>query len=175
MHYCVACDGPLFSGKNVIVIGNGNYAAEEAIQLSSFSKNITVFSNGQKFNFYPEIENLLENNKIKLSEEIITECSGKNTVEKIKTGKGKETPVNGIFVAMGKATALAFANKLALETKEDYILIDRDGKTSEEGAYAAGGCTGGNYQMAVSVGEGCNAAVSVIKKIKGLGVYSDLT
>lgn len=174
VHYCVACDGPLFAGKTVIVIGNGNYAAEEAIQLSSFTKDITIFSNGQKFNFSPEIEALMKKNKIKLSEETIVECTGKNLVEKIKTDK-TEKRVNGIFVAIGKATALAFANKLALATKEDYIVVDRDGKTSIEGVYAAGGCTGGNYQMAVSVGEGCNAAISVIKKLKGLEVYSDLT
>ena len=109
-----------------------------------------------------------------VSKEKIFGVSGKTKIEKAKTSRG-EIRLEGIFVAIGKATALAFANKLALQTKEDYLIVDRDGKTSEDGVYAAGGCTGGNYQMAVSVGEGANAAISAIKKIKCLPMYSDLT
>ena len=96
----------------------------------------------------------------------------------------KEEQFDGIFIALGAASSVTFAYKLGLEQKDGppsasggggFLAIDREGKTNLEGVFAAGGCTGGNPQIAKSVGEGCNAAISVIKKVKGLTQYYDQT
>jgi thioredoxin reductase (NADPH) len=76
-------------------------------------------------------------------------------------------------MALGRVSAINFATKLGIKTENNDIVIDRDGKTDVEGVYAGGTCTGGNAQAANSVGEGCNAAMSVIKKLKGVGNYID--
>ena len=80
-----------------------------------------------------------------------------------------------MFIAIGTASAASFANKLGLLVENEVIMIDRAGKTNVEGIYAAGLATGGNNQIAKSVGEGCNAAISIIKKMKGLANYIDHT
>ncbi len=87
----------------------------------------------------------------------------------------REDKVNGVFIALGSASSVTFAYKLGLEQKDGFLIIDREGKTNVEGVCAAGGATGGNAQIAKSVGEGCNAAISAIRKIKGLAQYLDQT
>ena len=80
---------------------------------------------------------------------------------------------DGAFMALGRVSAINFATRLGIGTKNNEITIDRDGKTDVGGVYAAGNCTGGNAQAANSVGEGCNAALSIIKKSKGTDTYID--
>jgi len=174
VHYCVACDGVFYKNKRVAVIGNGNYAAEEAIELTSFTKDITIFSQGKKWEVSPQLLSMLKKAGIKMREEKVTEFKGEKKLEAVSIG-GKDEKFDGVFVAIGTATALAFADKLGLLKEGDFLKIDRDGKTNVDGVYAAGACTGGNVQIAKSVGEGCNAAISVIKKLKGLGNYVDHT
>jgi thioredoxin reductase (NADPH) len=181
VHTCVACDGYYYKQKSVAVIGNTNHAAEEAIELLGLTKNVTLISNGKEFEFSPQLKEMLDRGGVKYLEDKITEFKGDKRIEKLITKEGKELAFDGVFLALGSTTAIAFADKLALDTtqneqtKEKYIFIDRDGKTSLEGCFAAGGCTGGNTQIAKSAGEGCNAAISAIKRIKGFTNYSDLT
>lgn len=174
VHYCVACDGYFYKNKKVAVIGNGNYAAEEAIELLSYSRDVSIISNGRKFEFSDEIKKILEKNKIKLLKNDIKSFEGKNKLENLTSGSGN-MQFDGVFIAIGAASALNFADKLGIEKKEDYLVVGRDMKTSVDGIYAAGGCTGGAYQMAKSVGEGCVAAISITKKLKGMKKYTDLT
>ncbi|HLD96856.1 MAG TPA: FAD-dependent oxidoreductase, partial [Candidatus Nanoarchaeia archaeon] len=89
---------------------------------------------------------------------------------------GSKEEFDGAFIALGTASSVGFANKLGLELdQEGFIVIDKNGMTSVEGVYSAGSCTGGVLQMAKSVGDGCVAAISIIKKLRGLDNYSDLT
>ena len=175
VHSCVACDGWFFKNKKVAVIGHANFAAEEAIELLAFTKDVQLISNGKEFDISPELKGELEKNKVQLSKDRIAEFKGEKRLEKVVLKDGKELKVDGVFLALGTSTALAFAQKLALDTKDNFLVVDRDGKTSMEGVYAAGGCVGGNLQIAKSAGEGCNAAIAIIKKLKGLANYSDLT
>ena len=174
VHYCVACDGFFYKGKKVVVLGNGNYAAEEALELSNLTKDVTIISQKKGFEISSELMNALKAKGITLRDDFAKFIEGKDFVETIATSKGAE-PVNGVFVAVGTASTMAFANKLGLEREGQFIKIDRDGRTNLKRVYAAGACTGGNIQMAKSVGEGCNAAITVIKDLSDKLAYTDYT
>ena len=170
--YCAICDGFFYKDKKIAVVGKGNFAAHEAIELLSFTKDITIFSQGKEWEMSPEFKKALEKNKVNLRNEKITEFTGKKNLEQIKIND-KEEKFDGVFVALGTATALSFAQKLGIQIKNNSIVIDRDGNTNVKGVFAAGNCTGCNPQVATDVGEGCNAGLSVIKHIKGKDMHID--
>jgi thioredoxin reductase (NADPH) len=175
VHYCVACDGPFFKNKKVAVIGSGTFAAEEALELVGMASDISIISNGQKFSISKEFVETLSSKGVKMGESRVREIKGDKFVSALVYADGREEPFNGVFVALGTATALDFALKLGLDVKNQAIVVGKDMKTSMDGVYAAGSCTGGNVQIAKSVGDGCNAAISIIKKLKGIANYEDHT
>jgi len=171
--YCVVCDGFFFKNKNVVVVGNGNYAGEEALQLLNYTKNITILSHGKEFEFSKEIQKDLEENNITLQKTPrIKEISGNGKAEKLILADGGEILTHGVFMAVGVAGATAFAKKLGLEMENNYIKVHHDGRTNIPGIFSAGDCTGAAAQMATSVGQGCNAALSAIKLLRGAKVYT---
>lgn len=170
--YCVTCDGFFFRQKKVVVIGSGNYAAEEALQLLNYTQDITILSHGKEFSFSEEMRKALEANNIKVQKTPrIKEIAGTEKAEKLILLDGSEIVMDGVFMAVGVAGATAFAKKLGLEMNNNYIKIDLEGKTNIPGLFAAGDCTGTPPQVASSVGGGCNAALSAIKLIRGMKVY----
>lgn len=172
--YCVICDGFFFRNKNVVVIGNGNYAAEEALQLLNYTKNITVLSHGKDFVFSELMQKELEAAGVKtLKTARVKEIAGNDKAEKLIFTDGTEMAPEGIFMAVGVAGATAFAKKLGLEMDKNYIKVDLEGNTNIKGIFAAGDCTGSPPQVASSVGNGCNAALSAIKLIRGNQIYID--
>ncbi len=170
--YCVTCDGYFFKNKKVVVVGNGDYAAEEAIQLLSYTTDITILSHGKKFMFNNQWKKQLAENKIKtLETSRLKIIQGKQKVENIKDIQGNVYQTDGVFMAVGTAGAISFAKKLGIETIKNYIKVDSEGKTNIPRLYAAGDCTGSPPQVAISIGSGCNAALSCIKLIRGLKIY----
>ena len=175
VHLCVACDGYFYKNKKVAIIGNTNYAGEEAAELLAHTKDITIISNGQEWKLSNEMKSFLEKNGVKFSEEVITEFEGAGVLQDLVTIDGNKLKFDGVFEAIGYANALSFANKLGLQMNGEEIVIDRDGKTFLDNVYAAGFATGGNNQIPKSIGEGCNAAIAIIKKLKNVDIYLDQT
>lgn len=175
VHTCVACDGPLMKNKKVAVVGHGSHAAEEAIELAAYTSQITIYSQGQTWEISQPLIKKIQTLKIQMSDKRITSIEGKMLVERITFKDKTAEAIDGVFLAVGTAGGVTFAYKLGLEQDKGYIKIDRDGKTSVPGVWAAGGVTGGNQQIAKSAGEGCNAAVSIIRTLKGLENYKDQT
>lgn len=176
VHSCVACDGYPYKGKKVAVIGNSNHAAEEAVELLALTRDVTVISNGKEFEISKELMAECEKGKVRFIKDKVAEFRGEKWLEGLLMKDGSVAKYDGVFLAIGAVTSLTFAQKLALDTNKDgSLVIERDGKTAIEGCYAAGGCTGGNQQITKSAGEACNAAIAVIKKVKGLENYSDQT
>lgn len=175
--YCVTCDGFFYKNKSVVIIGNGDYAAEEALQLLAFTKNIRILSHGKEFLISSELLADLEKNKIELIKTPrLTQIEGESIASRIVASSplpDGTTTVNadGYFMAIGVAGAVAFAKKLGLEMEGSYIKTDKEGRTNIKGLLAAGDCTGSPPQVASSVGSGCNAALSAIKLVRGLNVY----
>ncbi len=173
---CVACDGPLFRDRTVVVVGSGSHAAEEAIELAVYTKNVTICSQGQPWEINPSLARKLDDLGIRRLDKQIVSVSGDKFVRQMTLSDQAGLPVDGVFLAMGTAGGVTFAYKLGLaQTADRFLVIDRDGRTSLPGVWAAGSVTGGNSQIAKSAGEGCNAAISVIRLLKGVETYTDHT
>lgn len=175
--YCVTCDGFFFKDKDVVVIGSGDYAAEEALQLLVYTRKITILSHGKEFTLNSAIQKELDNQQIRyIKTPRLATIEGSGKAEKVTftaplPDGNKEMPVEGVFMAVGIAGANAFAKKIGLEMEGNYIRTDKNGNTNIKGLFAAGDCTGSPPQVASSVGNGCNAALSAIKLIRGLSNY----
>lgn len=159
VHYCALCDGPLYAGKEVVVLGNGNYAAEEALQLAGMGVRVTkIISQARATTIAPAYQQLLKEKNIPV---VI------DRLEKIDQATGT------IFIALGVASSSAFAQKLGLETKGNFLKADENGRTNVPGVWVAGLARGGVNQIAKSVGDGVVAAADIIKEVKGLLQYLD--
>ena len=172
VHYCVTCDGYFYKSRKLAVVGNMNLAADEALELLTYTDDVTIITNGQKTEFSPELEKALKEKNIPIVNDSIKEFVGETKLEKIKT-LDEELNFDGVFMALGTTTALNFASKLGLPLKDNKIVVDSEGRTALKKVYAAGDCKGGTPQAIKSAGEGCVAALSAIKDIKGLANYVD--
>lgn len=175
VHTCVACDGIFYKNKKVAVIGSGSHAVQEALELTTYTKDISIYTQGDPSSWSKELGDFAREKGITIKEERMKALKGDTHVTDMVLSDNREEKIDGVFVALGSASSVTFAYKLGLEQKDGFLVIDREGKTNLEGVWAAGGATGGNAQIAKSVGEGCNAAISIIRKIKGLGQYVDQT
>lgn len=164
--YCATCDGFFFSGKEVMVVGGGDVALTEAQYLSKLAKKVYLVHRRDKFRGEKiNQEKVLSNPRITIMwNTVVQEIIGKDRVEKVsvkdvKTGEGREVPVDGVFIAVGRRPNTGF---LSLEKDElGYIKVNEDMETSLKGVFAAGDCTSNKWrQIATAVGEGAKAAIS---------------
>jgi thioredoxin reductase (NADPH) len=172
---CATCDGFFYKNKEVIVIGGGNTAIEEALFLTNFASKVTLVHRKPTLRAEKILqERLFNNNKINVIwnhtlEEVIGEESPlvvkqallKSTIDAKKT----KIDVSGIFIAIGHdPNTKLFTNQLGMD-KENYILTQSDStKTNIEGVYAAGDVQDKVYRQAVTAaGHGCMAALEVEK------------
>lgn len=158
--YCAVCDGFLYRGQDVAVLGNGEYALHEAQELSNIAKSVTILTNGQS---NIKIQN---NEKITTNENKIIEFEGDNIIRKVKFSDNTELPIKGLFIAEGVATSIDFARKLGAKTGKNQIIVNSKMETNVPGLYAAGDCTGGLLQISTAVAEGAIAGTEIIKFIR---------
>jgi thioredoxin reductase (NADPH) len=173
VHYCVNCDGPLYKGKKVAVIGNGDHAAETAMEALSYTKDITIIANSNRFEFSDAYHNELTKCQIKTILSKVREFKAGNTLESIVMEDGTELRFSGVFMASGVAGALDFAANLGLEIQNNMLVVDADNKTNLAGVFAAGNCAGKCRQIAKNAGDGCNAGLSAIKYLRSTETYTD--
>ncbi len=173
VHYCIECDGPFLQKRKVAVIGNGNHAAEDALDLLIYTKDITIISNADGFAFSPEMKKAIEKNGVKTMIAKIKTFSGETNLENIILEDGKKLRFDGVFMASGSASALDFSNKLALKIEKNILVVNDDNRTSVEGVFAAGNCCARCRQVAKNVGDGCNAALSAIRFLRRKELYFD--
>ena len=155
--YCAICDGFFYRNKNVVVIGNGNFAVNEAKELENIVGNITILTNGL------EIENE-SNFEVNLKK--IKKISGQIKVEMIEFEDGTTMDVDGIFIALGEAGASDFAKKLGVITNGDTIKVNEKMETNIAGLYACGNVTGGLLQICKAVYEGAEAALEAVSYVR---------
>jgi thioredoxin reductase (NADPH) len=173
--YCGVCDGPLFKGKNVIVVGGGNSAAITTLYLSGLAANVTLIHRREVLRceeaYLKDIQtkpnvNILWNAEIK-------EIKGTKQVETAiiydsKTQQTTELPTNAIFVQVGEAPNSQVARTSGIETNEHgYITVDTTQRTNIQGVYAAGDVTNQPIkQVGTAVGQGITAALEAYAYIK---------
>lgn len=167
VHQCAVCDGYFYKGKGVIVVGNGDFAAHEALELANNAKKTCIFTNGADSRISKALLKKLKSKKIPIRKERIIEIKGKNFVEGIVLENKRELKADGIFIALGVASAFDFAKRLGIEMKGNYIAADNKQHTNIKGIFAAGDCCGGMLQVCKASADGAVAAMSAIAYIRG--------
>lgn len=158
--FCAVCDAFFYRGKNVAVIGSGEFALKEIQELNA-AKNIFLLTNGEELSAaFPE--------NITIYGNTINELFGNERIEGIRFSDGKEILIDGLFMALGTADASAFAKELGLIMQNGKIAVDENMKTSLNGVFAAGDCTGGVMQVSTAVGDGAKAGLSAVKYLRKL-------
>lgn len=165
--YCPHCDGPLFKGKDVAVIGGGNSGIEAAIDLAGVVKHVTVLE------FMPELKADLVLQKrlyslpnVTVLKNVQTKAiTGSDKVDGISymdraTGETHHVPLQGVFVQIGLVPNTEWLGDILEKNKMGEILVDHKGATSMPGVFAAGDCTNSAYkQIIISMGSGATAAL----------------
>ena len=168
---CATCDGFFFRGKDVVVIGGGNTAVEEALFLTKFASKVTVVHRRDHFRAEKILqERLFKNPKIEVIwDSALDEVTGTKTpvavtgvrLKNVKTGQITALPVDGVFIAIGHAPATeVFKGKVALRPSGYIITQPGTVATNIPGVFAAGDVTDEIYRQAVTAaGMGCMAAL----------------
>lgn len=165
--YCPHCDGPLFTGKDVAVIGGGNSGIEAAIDLAGIVKHVTVLE------FAPELkaDAVLQDRLYSLPNVTVlknvqtSEITGTDKVDGISyidraTGETKHVELQGVFVQIGLVPNTDWLADTVERTRMGEIVVDSHGATSVPGVFAAGDCTNSPYkQIIISMGSGATAAL----------------
>jgi thioredoxin reductase (NADPH) len=183
---CATCDGFFYRKKDVVVIGGGNTAVEEALYLANIANHVTVIHRRDKF----RSEKILADQLMKKAkdgnvtiewnheiDEILGDDSGVTgiRIKDAKTGKPKDIAVHGVFVAIGhKPNTDIFANQLEMNNGYIKVKSGLDGNataTSVEGIFASGDVMDHIYRQAItSAGTGCMAALDAEKYLDALKV-----
>lgn len=171
--YCSICDGMLFKGRDVIVVGGGNSAAEHALHLNDIGVNVKLVHRRDELRAQKYLQDKLRKEGIPIIwNTVLKEIQGKLFVQNVilhnlKTDVEEKMEVNGIFIAVGEVPNSQLAGEIGAEIDElNYIVTDKDQKTKVDGVYAAGDITGGVNQLVVACGEGAVAAVNAYNYIK---------
>lgn len=169
--YCATCDGDFFQDKEIIVVGGGNSAMEEAVSLTKYASKVTVLHEFDHFQaFEHAIVEAKENPKIDfIMESHITEFVGDNKLEKIKyknlkTGESLEKQIDGVFIFIGyQANTDMFQNTDLELNKWNEVISDEMMKTNIEGVFVAGDLREKRIrQVTTAVADGTIAAVSAL-------------
>jgi len=164
--YCVSCDGFFFKNKKIMVLGEGNYAANQALELLHYSNAVTICSMGKPLAMNPGFVSQINSTGITVLEKKISMLKGEGHLTHVVFESGEELRTDGLFVAAGDASSIDFARSLGIFTNGNFIQVDGEQKTNMPGVFAAGDCTGGFLQISVAVGEGARAAKSAIDYVK---------
>ncbi|MDA3904571.1 MAG: FAD-dependent oxidoreductase [Bacteroidales bacterium] len=172
--YCATCDGDFFTNKEIIVIGGGNSALEEAVSLTNYASKVTVVHQFDHFQaFQHAIDEAKSNSKIDfIMESKITEFKGEGglqeaEIEHIPTGKKEIKPINGAFIFIGyeAQTEILHDTPVKLNDRKE-ILVDSNMQTNIEGVYAAGDSLAKRFrQITTAVADGTIAALSALEYI----------
>ncbi|RLG70984.1 MAG: thioredoxin-disulfide reductase [Methanobacteriota archaeon] len=168
LSYCATCDGPLFRGKHVVVIGKDNEAFNEAIYLADICGGVTLVSPGEIEADKLLVERFTKRGEIVLG--VVKRIRGAEKVESVILENGREIKTEGVFVSMGKKTpSIEIFEKAGIKTLNRFIEVNRRQETNIPGVFAAGDVTGPPFQIAKAVGEACVATENAYKYVKKLG------
>jgi len=173
--YCASCDGPVFSGQDVAVIGGGNAGFETAAQLLAYCKSVTLLQHKETYAADPStVEKVLAHPNMRgitgaetlevVGEKFVSGLKYKDT----KTGMEHVLPVTGIFVEIGLVPATQYAEGLVDMDQFKRVIVDpKTQRTSMTGVWAAGDCTNGVYhQNNIAAGDAVRALEDIYVHLK---------
>ncbi|MDP8229732.1 MAG: FAD-dependent oxidoreductase [Candidatus Gorgyraea atricola] len=167
--YCATCDGPLFSGKDVAVIGGGNSALDAALQLVNIAKHVHMINITDSLTGDPIMQEKLKNSdKVTiLNNSQVSAVLGDKMVTGVKIGK-ETIPVQGIFVEIGLVPNSSFVEAIE-KNKQGEIKVDSYNRTNVPGVFAAGDVTDvPEKQIIIAAGEGAKALLGVFRYLARL-------
>lgn len=164
--YCVSCDGFFFRQKPVMVLGEGNFAANQALELLHYTPDVRVCTQGKALSMGEEYQDKLDQAGIPVVQNKISRLEGAGALEAVRYDDDSQDKVDGLFIAMGQAGTSDFAVSLGLVMRKQFIEVDSHQRTNIPGIFAAGDCVGRFLQISVAVGEGALAARSAIEHVK---------
>lgn len=181
LSYCATCDGPLYRGKTVAIVGSAEYAVDAAVMLSDIAEKVYQISNRDRIVGDGDLLTNLESRKnvVFVSNSNVSEIMGDQTIESIKvlnvkSGSEEEYNVDGIFVEIGYVAMTDFVKDLVNLNERKEVIVDKECRTSRKGVFAAGDVTDMPFkQLVISTGQGSTAALSAynyLQRLKGKSI-----
>lgn len=174
--YCATCDADFFTDLDVVVVGGGDSAVQEALYLTKFAENVTIIHRRDKLRANKCLQDkAFKNPKIKfLWDSVVERIEGDGIVEKVivrsvKTGELKEVKTDGVFIFIGMKPSTEIFKGLIEMDERGYILTDENMRTNIEGVFAAGDCRVKLLrQIVTAAADGAIAAVAAERYIEEL-------
>ena len=172
--YCAVCDGAFFRDEDLLVVGGGDSAVEEAIFLTRFAKSVTIVHRRDQLRAQQLLqERAFANEKISfIWDSVVKEIKGDDrrvtsvVFENVKTGQSSESDFGGVFVYVGLDPVSDFAKDLGICDEAGWIVTDQQMKTAIDGIYAIGDVRQKDLrQITTAVGDGAVAGQEVYKYI----------
>ena len=171
--YCAVCDGAFFRDQDLLVVGGGDSAVEEAIFLTQFAKSVTIVHRRDELRAQKVLQDrAFANEKIKfIWDSVVKEIKGENRVESVvienvKTGQVTEQAFGGVFIYVGLDPVSDFVQELKIRDQAGWIVTDDHMKTSVAGVFAVGDVRQKDLrQVTTAVGDGAIAGQEAYKYI----------
>jgi thioredoxin reductase (NADPH) len=172
--YCATCDGDFFTGKDIVVVGGGNSALEEAVSLTKYARNVALVHQFDHFQAFPyAVEEVQANPKIKLyMESQVRTIFGDDSVKQVEiehlpTGDKAMLSVDGIFIFIGYVAKTQGFEKCVELNNRGEIVVGTEMQTNVPGVFAAGDSIAKRYrQVTTAVSDGTIAALSAIEYLR---------
>ena len=169
--YCAVCDAFFYRGKEVAVVGNGDFALHEAEELRNVTQDVTIYTDGKELEFsreHPIAVNTMKIQAIEGDDKVSGLLMQSDTAaQDAEAPENSFYPADGVFVALGTAGSTEIARQMGAEISDKgNIKTDEEMATTIPGLFAAGDCTGGLLQVSKAVYEGSMAAISAGKYVR---------
>lgn len=169
--YCAVCDAFFYRGKEVAVVGNGEFVLHEAEELRNVTQDVTIYTDGKEPEFsreHPIAVNTMKIQAIEGDDKVSGLLMQSDTAaQDAEAPENSFYPADGVFVALGTAGSTEIARQMGAEiTDKGNIKTDEEMATTIPGLFAAGDCTGGLLQVSKAVYEGSMAAISAGKYVR---------
>jgi len=169
--YCSTCDGPLFSGQKVLMIGGGDSAVTESLHLKNIGVDVTVIHWTDKLDAQEVLAKQLVNSGIPiLYNTTVKEILGEKSVDAVtvfnsQTKETSKIETAGVFIAIGYLPSVDLAEKIGVGTTSEGFIQQENYRTNVPGVYAAGDVVGGFNQIVTASGHGAEAALTIFRDL----------
>lgn len=166
--YCAICDGRFFTGKDVVVVGGGNTAMEDALYMSAYCSHITILCRGDHLKGEEKLKaSIAKKDNIEIRYQVnITEIKGDPLVTAVTLDNGEMLNTSAVFVAIGYEADSSFLEGAIELTKEGYVAAGEDCRTNIEGVFVAGDLRTKNVrQIVTAAADGAVAALGAADDI----------
>ena len=172
VHYCATCDGPLYRGKRLVVVGGGDAAMQEGLFLTKFAKHVTMLVRGPALKGSPILQHEITANpsmEVRFNVEVTKVDGAEGRVTSVETTAGP-VATDGVFVFIGLVPKTDWLKGTITLDERGFVTTDANFQTSLPGVYAAGDIrSGATWQIASAVGEGVTAALRISTFLKSAG------